>query len=680
MIEAMATPQATADRELSEVAEGELLWTPSPERVARANLTAFTRWLAHDRGLNFADYTALWGWSVDDVEGFWGAVWDYFGIRAHAAPTRVLARRDMPGAEWFPGARLNYAEHVLRRERAGVPALWHASERSALAGVSWESLGRDVRVLATRLRELGVAPGDRVVAFVPNVPEAVTALLATASIGAVWACCSPDFGAAGALDRFAQLSPTVLLAADGYVYGGTAYDRREAVRDIVAGLDGLAHVVHLDHLAAGSEPPVAGAWRWADLLEGPEVGPEQFAFEPVPFDHPLWVLFSSGATGPPKALVHGHGGILVEQLKLQHLHMDLEAGERTFFFTTTGWMMWNFLASALLLGVQPVLYDGHPAHPRPDVLWELAQDAAVSLFGASPAYVDLMARHGIAPGQRYDLSALREIMPAGAPVTPAHTAWFQRHVAADLWVATGSGGTDCCTGFVGGVPTLPVYAGEIQARSLGVAAHAFNERGESVVGGVGELVITQPMPSMPVALWGDTDHTRYRETYFADYPGVWRHGDFFRVNERGGCFVLGRSDATLNRHGVRLGTAEIYRLVEPLPEVDEALAVDVARSGGSEMWLFVKLPDDRELDEELAGRLRRRLRHEGSPRHVPDRIVAAPDIPKTLTGKKLEVPVRKILSGTPEAQAANRAAVANPQALDFFVRCAAADDDRAESW
>lgn len=675
----MGAAQATARRGAADVGEGELLWTPSRERVARSNLTAFTRWIDDERGLNFADYTALWGWSVADLEGFWGAVWDYFDVVAHQPPSRVLAAREMPGAEWFPDAELNYAEHVLRHERAGADALLHAGERTALVGVPWEVLGAQVRTLATQLRELGVAPGDRVVAFVPNIPEAVVALLATASVGAVWACCSPDFGAAGALDRFAQLEPTVLLAADGYVYGGTAYDRRDHVREIAAGLGSLEHVVHLDHLATGSEPPVAGALRWRELLAGPEVAPEQFAFEPVAFDHPLWVLFSSGATGPPKPLVHGHGGILVEQLKLQHLHMDLSAGDRTFFFTTTGWMMWNFLVSALLLDVQPVLYDGHPTHPRPDRLWELAQDARVSLFGASPAYVDAMDRTGVVPGERYDLSALREILPAGAPVSPAHTAWFHENVDADVWVATGSGGTDCCTGFVGGVPTLPVYAGEIQARSLGVAAHAFNDRGESVVGGVGELVITEPMPSMPVFLWGDRGHARYRETYFADYPGVWRHGDFFKVNERGGCVVLGRSDATLNRHGVRIGTAEIYRVVEPLPEIEEALAVDVGGAGGapSETVLFVVLSEGGGLDDELAGRLRQRLRERGSPRHVPDRIVAAPAIPRTLTGKKLEVPVRRILSGAPAESAANRAAVANPDALDFFIRYA--EEGRAAS-
>jgi acetoacetyl-CoA synthetase len=522
-----------------------------------------------------------------------------------------------------------------------------------------------------------VAPGDRVASFMPNTPQTVVAMLATTSIGAIWASCSPDFGWRGVLDRLQQLTPKVLFTVDGYHYGGKEFDRREQLRQIVAGLPSLEHVLHRPVLYP-EDPAPAGdrTLQWEDVLAGPPVPADGFRFEQVAFDHPLWVLFSSGTTGLPKAIVHGHGGILIEQLKLQTFHMNLRAGDRLLFFTTTGWMMWNFLVSSPLLGVVPVLYDGNPTYPDAGALWQIAQDSRAALFGASPAYVDLMRKAGLVPGQRYDLSALRTIMPAGSPVSPECTEWFYRSVKRDLWVATGSGGTDTCCGFVGGVPTLPVYAGEMQGRSLGVAAHAYDEHGNSVVDQVGELVITQPMPSMPARLWGDEDGSRYRETYFADYPGVWRHGDFFRVNSRGGCFVLGRSDATLNRHGVRIGTAEIYRSLAEIEEIDDAVVVNLDLPGGRAfMPLFVALGGGRRLDEALEAKVRDRLRRDYTPRHVPDRIVQVPSVPMTLTGKKMEVPVRRILLGTPVEQAANRNAMANPEALDHFVAYANSQRD-----
>jgi acetoacetyl-CoA synthetase len=661
----------------TEVREGDLLWTPSPEWAEQTNIAAFMRWLRTERGLDFADYDSLWQWSVTDLEAFWGAIWDYFGVQASTPPTKVLDRRAMPGAQWFPGARLNYAEHWLRRERPGTDALLFLSETTPLTGVPWEVLAGQVRVLATWLRAAGVKPGDRVVSFMPNVPQTVIALLATTSIGAIWASCSPDFGWRGVLDRFQQLEPKVLFAVDGYRYGGKEFDRREEVREIVGGLPTLEHVVHLPLLHPHEQVQAGGSWHdWEAVLDGPPVPAGEFEFEQVPFDHPLWVLFSSGTTGLPKAIVHGHGGILIEQLKLQTFHMDLRAGDRLLFFTTTGWMMWNFLVSSPLLGVVPVLYDGNATHPDAGLLWRIAQDSRAALFGSSPAYVELMRKTGLVPGERYDLSALRTIMPAGSPVSPECTEWFYRNVKRDLWLATGSGGTDTCCGFVGGVPTLPVYAGEMQARSLGVAARAFDEQGNSVVDQVGELVITKPMPSMPVRLWGDEGDRRYRETYFADYPGVWRHGDFFRVNSRGGCFVLGRSDATLNRHGVRIGTAEIYRSLAAVEEIDDALVVNLDLPGGRAfMPLFVKLGEGRVLDAALEAKIRDRLRHDYTPRHVPDRIIQVPDIPTTLTGKKMEVPVRKILLGAAPEQAANRHAMANPHALDRFIAYAQSQRD-----
>ncbi len=660
----------------SGVSEGDLLWAPSPEQTRQANLTAFMTWLASERGLRFDGYHALHRWSVTDLAGFWQAVWDYCGVEASVPPARVLGRQEMPGADWFPGARLNYAQHVLRNERPGTTALLHASERTPLTGLDWADLGGQVRVLATRLRALGVAPGDRVVSCLPNVPQAVIAMLATTAIGAIWASCSPDFGWRGVLDRFSQLTPKVLICTDGYQHGGRPYPRRAEMAQVAGALPGLAHVIYLPLLDPSADPPVPGALRWEEAVSGPPVPAVDFGFEQVPFGHPLWILFSSGTTGLPKPIVHGHGGILLEQLKLQRFHMDLRPGDRLFFYTTTGWMMWNFLVSSLLLGVCPVLYDGSPAHPHPGVLWELAAQARVTLFGASPSYVDLLSRAGVVPGAEYDLAALRSVMLAGSPVSAQCGAWFYRNVKRDLWLATGSGGTDTCCGLVGGVPLLPVYAGEIQAPHLGVAVHAFNERGDSVIDEVGELVVTQPMPSMPVCFWGDTDGERYRESYFADFPGVWRQGDFFRINARGGCFVLGRSDATLNRHGVRIGTAEIYAVLASMPEITDALIVNLDLPGGGFfMPLFVRLAEGQVLDEALTEQIRARLRAEYTPRHVPDKIIPVRDIPATLTGKKMEVPVRKILLGIPPGQAANPSAMANPGSLAEYVSYARSQHD-----
>jgi acetoacetyl-CoA synthetase len=658
-----------------DIRDGELLWTPSPDTVARANVTIFMDWLSREHGLEFNGYDALWRWSVEDTEGFWQAVWDYSGITASGPPERTLGRREMPGADWFPGARLNYAEQILRRERPGTDALLYRSETVPLAGMDWAALAGQVRILATRLRAMGVGQGDRVVSCMPNIPQTVIAMLATTSIGAIWASCSPDFGWRGVIDRFSQLTPTVMFCVDGYTYGGKQYDRLAEMTQIASGLDSLKHTIFLPYARPDRTDLPAGVLTWDEVLDHPPVPAAEFIFEQVPFSHPLWILFSSGTTGLPKPIVHGHGGILLEQFKLQKFHMDLNEGDRLFFFTTTGWMMWNFLVSSLLLGVCPVLYDGNPLYP-PDVLWQLAAEAKVTLFGASPSFVDLMVRQEIVPGQDFDLSAMRGVVLAGSPVSAACGAWFYRNVKSDLWLATGSGGTDTCCGLVGGVPVLPVYAGEIQARHLGVAAQAFNERGESVTDEVGELVITRPMPSMPVCFWGDTDGSRYRESYFADFPGVWRQGDFFRVNARGGCFVLGRSDATLNRHGVRIGTAEIYAVLASIGEIEDALIVNLDLPGGGfYMPLFVRLPDGAVLDDALRRTICDRLRQEYTPRHVPDRIIQVHDIPATLTGKKMEVPVRKILLGVAPDEAANVNAMANPDSLKEFVAYAREQQD-----
>ena len=617
-----------------DVVQGQLLWQPSPEQIQHTRLAHYLEWLRHERGCNFVDYHGLWQWSVNDLEGFWQSIWDHFQVQASSPYHAVLADRGMPVAQWFPGARLNLAEHILRHEQAG-DALLYLNETSALQGLPWGDFAKQVRTLATYLRERGVLPNDRVVAYLPNVPEAMVALCACAAMGAIWASCSPDFGAEGVLDRVRQLAPKVLLAVDGYRYSGKVIDRRGQVRQIARELDSIEQVIVLPMMFPDESLTLDNAIDWRELQARPTLAAADFHCEQLPFDHPLWVLFSSGTTGLPKAIVQSHGGILLEQLKALHLHLDLRPGDAAFIFTTTGWMMWNTLFSTLLCGVRPVLYDGHPTWPDTDTLWQILQDSHASFFGTSPTYIELMNRQGVVPGERFDLHALRTVMPVGSPVSPQCNAWFYRNLKADIWVTTGSGGTDICTGLVSGVPTLPVYAGEIQARALGVDAHAFDQSGEPLIDQVGELVVTSPMPSMPVYFWNDPAGERYRQSYFQPWPGVWRHGDFFLLNTRGGCQVLGRSDATLNRYGVRIGTAEIYRALEPITEIDNALIVNLdLPEGGFFMPLFVQLRPGAQLDEALQHRVRDFLRQACTPRHVPDQIIAVPLIPLTLTGKK----------------------------------------------
>jgi acetoacetyl-CoA synthetase len=656
---------------------GDLLWAPSPERIADSNVTRYMAWLKDTRGLDFPGYPELWQWSITETGAFWQSIWDYNDIRSQSQPTAVLGSEAMPGAEWFPGASLNYAEHVLRNERPGEVALYYQSEACPLTPMLWDDLGPRVRVLATRLRELGVRPGDCVASVLPNIPEAVIAMLATTAIGAIWTSVSPDFGWRGVLDRFRQLRPRVLIAAGGYTYGGKDYDRGAELAAIIGDLSGigLETVIYLPF--KDIPQPNATVLPWDSLLEGEQVPAAGFEFHRGPFSMPLWILFSSGTTGLPKAITHSHGGILLEQLKLQRLNMDLSRGDVLFFFTTTGWMMWNFMVSSLLHGVRPLLYDGNPAYPAPDALWRMAAEAKVTLFGASPAYVDTQSKRGIVPRDAHDLSALKTVMLAGSPVSAEVYAWFYRNVKRDLYIHCGSGGTDVCTGFTGGTPTLPTHAGEHTHRNLGVAAFAFDDAGRTLVGEVGEMVITRPMPSMPVKFWGDDERmSKYRASYFDTYPGIWRQGDFFLVTERGSTLVLGRSDATLNRYGVRIGTAEIYSVLEGIPEVEDALVVNLDLPGGKFfMPMFVQLAPGLSLDERIEGEIRSRLRKEYTPRHVPDKIIAVPQIPTTLTGKKLEVPVRKILLGTPVDKAANPSAMANPASLNAFLDYASTQQD-----
>ena len=651
---------------------GDRLWYGSESFRNGSNLAGFMDWLA-ERGQRFEDYEALRQWSVADVPGFWQAIWDYFGIESSTPYTRVLSGPEMPGAKWFEGAHVNYARRLLAAGEGDRTAIHAAGEAAPLRTLSWDELRSAVHRVATSLRELGVEPGDRVAAYVPNVPEAAIAFLACASIGAVWSSCSPDFGAPSVVDRFRQIEPKLLIATDGYTYGGKAFDRREQVRKMVAELPSVQHVVHLPGLA-GAEAPVENALPWSRLIEREAV--RGFEYEDTAFDHPLWIVYSSGTTGPPKPFVHGHGGILLEALKFMHFHTDLKPDSTMFFFTTTGWIMWNILINGLVTGSAIVMYDGNPLAPEPDVLWKLAADTGATLFGASPAYVNFQMRQGIVPRERYDVSRIRSMLVSGSPVMPEHMEWCLENVHDDIWLTSQSGGTDVASAFVGGSPLLPVYAGEIQTRCLGVDVHALNDDGEPVIDEVGELVVRQPMPSMPLYFWGDENFARYKDSYFDVYPGQWRHGDYLKINERGGCFIMGRSDSTLNRHGVRIGTAEIYSVVEALDEVEDSIVVNLDLPGGhSFMPLFVVTAEGRELDDDLADRIRAAIREAYSPRHVPDRIYSVPKVPTTLTGKKMEVPVRKILLGQAADKVASRDAMANPAALDYFVEYARTQRD-----
>jgi acetoacetyl-CoA synthetase len=654
---------------MTETVEGTLLWEPSEELKENANISRYMRWLEDEKGLSFSDYGELWEWSVTELEEFWTSIWEYFEVKASKPYERVLSQREMPGANWFEGAELNYAEHAFRNARPDEPAVLHRSELRPLGEMTWRELREKVAALAAGLKELGVGRDDRVVAYLPNVPEALVGFLACASIGAIWSSCSPDFGLGAVVDRFAQIEPKVLFAVDGYRYGGKDYDRTEVVARLQEEMPALEKTIILPYLK--EEPDTSeleNVVLWDELLSGNEGA--ELQFEQVPFDHPLWVLYSSGTTGLPKAIVHGHGGILLEHRKKLILHVDLGTEDRFFWFTTTGWMMWNFLVSGLLAGSAILLYDGSPGYPDMNVLWEFAEETGMTCFGTSAGYIASCMDAGIEPGRDLDLGALKSIGSTGSPLPPEGFEWAYEDVKEDLWLFSTSGGTDLCTAFVGGCPLLPVRAGELQCRSLGAKVEAFDEEGNPLVDEVGELVITEPMPSMPLYLWGDEDGERFRESYFDVYPGVWRHGDWIKIKPNGSAVIYGRSDAVINRGGVRMGTAEIYRAVDKVEEVQDSLIVDVQKDGEDHMPLFVVLKEGAELDDELADKIKKNIRETTSPRHVPDEVMAVPDIPRTLNGKKLEVPVKKILSGTPPEEAVSKDSLANPDSLDTFVELA----------
>jgi acetoacetyl-CoA synthetase len=631
---------------------GTVLWTPPTDVYETSRMGRYLTWLREERGVEADDYAGLWQWSVTDLAGFWRSIWDYFDVRAHTEPTATLADASMPGAAWFPGATLNYAEHVLRMPGLGDddPVVFAYSQTREPVTLTAGELREEVRRVRAGLRRLGVGPGDRVAAYAPNIPETYVLMLATASLGAVFSSCAPEFGTRSVTDRWQQIEPKVLVAVDGYRYGDKIVDRAAEVAAIRAALPSVEHVVSIGYLHGG------GDW---DALGGDD--PLEFA--PVPFAHPLYVLYSSGTTGLPKPIVHGHGGILLEHLKMLALHHDLGPGDRFFWFTTTGWMMWNFLASGPAVGTAIVMFDGNPGHPDLSTLWTLP---GVTYFGTSAPFLMACRKAGLAVEQ----GSIRAVGSTGAPLPPEGFAWVYETVGTDLQLQSLSGGTDVCTGFVGGTPLLPVAAGVIPCRCLGAKVEAFDPDGKPVIGALGELVITAPMPSMPVGFWNDPDGRRYREAYFDVYPGVWRHGDWITIAEDGSCVITGRSDATLNRGGVRLGTAEFYSVVESIDEVVDSVVVHLDENG-DELLLFVVLAEGVELDDALRGRIRAELRAALSPRHVPDEIHQVRAVPRTLSAKKLEVPVKRILTGTPVESAAARGALANPESLTAFERFAA---------
>jgi acetoacetyl-CoA synthetase len=637
----------------------EVLWTPSPERVRRATITRYQAWLEQTRGVRTERYEELWRWSVENVEEFWSSIVEFFDVRFQEPPSGVLASREMPGTQWFPGAVVSYAEHMFRDKDDDAIALQHASELRPLDQWTWGELRRQTAAIAAGLRASGVTRGDRVAAYMPNIPETVAALIACASIGAVWSSAAPEFGARSVIDRFAQIEPTVLLAIDGYRYNGRDFDRRQVVSDIAGAIPSLKRTVTLGYLDGSG---------WEDGF--PEAGALQFA--PLPFDHPLWVLYSSGTTGLPKPIVHSQGGILIEHVKKLHLHLDAQAGDRLFWFSTTGWMMWNFLVGALLTDASIVLFDGNPGYPDLGTLWELAEQTEMTCFGTSAAFVSACMKAGIEPRAGRDLSALAAVGSTGSPLSEEGFRWIYDQLGHETWLFSTSGGTDMCTAFVGGVPTLPVHLGELQARALGASVQSWDPDGHPLVDEVGELVITEPMPSMPIYLWGDEDGSRLRESYFDFYPGVWRHGDWIKITSRATAVIYGRSDSTINRGGVRMGTSEIYSAVLSVEDVVDALVIDMPREG-TDGWmpLFVVLREGTSLDDPLIDRIRRRVREDCSPRHVPDEVREIAEVPRTLSGKVLEVPVKRILMGTPAEEAASRESLANPEALDYFIELAA---------
>jgi acetoacetyl-CoA synthetase len=647
-----------------------ILWQPTEATKQNANLTHYFHWLQQNPkyGFDFKSYDEAWQWSVDNIEAFWLSLIEYFDVKTTqnsklTSQNPKILRGPMPHTNWFEGMNLNYAEHVFRKANDIHPAILFQSETQPLKEISWQTLTQQVASFAHFLKENGVEKGDRVVGFLPNIPEATVALLATISIGAVWSSASPDFGASSVLERFGQIEPKVLIAVNGYNYGGKAFDKSETVETLQNNIPSLLKTVVIPYFEGG-KTDYGNSVLWSQTIENQLV---TLSFMPVEFSHPMWVLYSSGTTGIPKAITHSQGGMLLEHLKYVHFHADVKDGERFFWFTTTGWMMWNFLNAALLGGATIVLYDGSPAYPKMHVLWRLVAEAKINHFGTSAAYILACMKAEVKP-MDFDIKILRGLGSTGSPLPPEGFDWIYTHVKPDVWLTSMSGGTDVCTAFVGGNPLLPVYEGEIQCRTLGSPIYAFDENGQALVNEVGEMVITKPMPCMPIYFWNDADFSKYKSSYFEDYEGIWRHGDWLKITERNTLVILGRSDATLNRQGIRIGTSEIYRSVESIHAIKDSLIINIEKDNGdSYMPLFIVLKEGFELTNDLKKHINQTLRQDYSPRHVPDVIIEVPDIPYTISGKKLELPVKKLLMGKALETAVNLGSVRNPLALEFFV-------------
>jgi len=645
-----------------------LLWQPSTEFRDKSNLSGYRKWLAESKNISFVDYHALWIWSTEYIEAFWKSIWEYFDLEGSLEAIEICSRDSMPGVKWFEGTQLNYAREVFRNRNNEYPALIFASEKSSIVEISWTELIEKTASLQAHLEKAGLKSGDRVAAFLPNIPEAIISFLAVNSIGAVWSSCSPDFGLGAVTDRFTQIEPKILITVDGYQYAGKSYDKKDVINDLISKLPSLEQIIYIPYLDDSAYNFAVNTSQWESVISESK---QSLKFSETGFSHPIWVLFSSGTTGVPKAITHSNGGIILEHLKYLSFHNNIKAGDRCFWYTTTGWMMWNYIIGSLLVKGTTVLYDGSPAYPDMNVLWKFAEQAKITHFGTSAGFVIANMKAATRPGNNFNLNQLISIGSTGSPLPPEGFDWLYKNVKSDLWVASISGGTDVCSAFVGGNPLLPVHSGEIQCRALGCKLEAFDDEGRSIINQVGEMVLTKPMPSMPIYFWGDENFAKYTESYFEMYPGIWRHGDWTMITERNGIIIYGRSDSTLNRGGVRIGTSEIYRAVDKVDEISDSLIICIENNVGDfYMPLFVTVRQGAKLDEILKNKIKTTIRSEYTPRHVPDEIIEITEVPYTISGKKVETPVKKILQGKPFEKILNKDALKNPAALDFFIEYA----------
>jgi len=642
----------------------EILWQPSAEDISSSRLKQYRQWLAFNHSIEFSDYESLWKWSVDHVEIFWETIASFFKVQFHNPFTTVLSDAPMPDSVWFEGATLNYAEHIFIGMKDQQVALIFNNEQGVEKTVSVSEMWLEVTKFQRYFKSHGVKSGDRIAGYLPNIPEATYAFLAATALGAIWSCCSQDFGVSSVVDRFDQIEPVIFVTADGYFYNGKTHTRLEEIASVRHSLDSVRDTLIINYTGAARDIAGEGITIDDTLTKDQSDLP---VFEPVSFDHPLWILYSSGTTGAPKAITHSHGGCLLEHLKYLAFHNDVHAGERFFWYTTTGWMMWNFLQGSMLLGATIVLYDGSPGYPNLERLWMLSAKLSIHHFGTSAPFLVACMKEGLMPGSRYDLRSLRSIGSTGSPLPPEAFQWVYDSMHERVWLCSMSGGTDVCTAFVGGVIEKPLIKGEIQARGLGCALYAFDENRQPVIDSLGEMVITKPMPSMPIYFWNDPDKKKYRASYFEEIPGVWRHGDWLKITPEGGIVIYGRSDATLNRHGVRIGTAEIYNVLNDISEIEDGLIINLELEGGRHyMPLFVKLHHGFVFDQVLILKIIALLKLKCTPRHVPDDIFQVFDIPYTMSGKKMEAPVKKILMGMEIESSLNKEAMRNPESLMFF--------------